>query len=223
MKAKREINKTFMGVIIIILMLGSLALMLFSPEVTFFAKVLFVAAFLGIGCLLVWSQLDRHFKRSLGREMRTSSKTEHAAVPAEQKSVSAKPRGVPARPFTYQVFDVRREFAGSSEADRLLERGHKYYRHYVLNLMICALFLWVALLILSLSNALLVRGSYLSLNALCGSTLLLLAGFVLAAPRRYLTSFTFSVWLGLNLIFLAPVVYISIRSHIQGLASQAEF
>ena len=118
---------------------------------------------------------------------------------------------------------MRRKFAGSAEADRLLEQGYKYYHRYVLNLVICALFLWSALLIVSFSNALFIRGSSLSLDALCGSTFLLLLGFVLAAPRRYLTNFTFSIWLGLTLIFLAPIVYIAVRSLFRGLAGQAEF
>jgi hypothetical protein len=222
MKTKREIKKSFMGVIVILVTLGSLALMLFSPQVSIFAKVIFVAALLGVGWLLLWSKLDRHFKQSLGREMRATSKTGYAAVLAEQGSVSAKPRGVPSRSFTYQVFDARRKFAASAEAEHLLSQGYKYYHHYVLNLVIGAVFLWVSLLILSFSNALLL-GESLSLNALCGSILLLLAGFVLAAPRRYLTSFTFSVWFGLNLVFLVPIVYMAIKGLVQGLAGPSEF
>jgi hypothetical protein len=136
--------------------------------------------------------------------------------------VSVKPRGVPSQPFPYQVFDIRRKFASSPEADRLLKQGYKRYHRYVLNLVIGALFLWAAFLFLSFSQALFLRGSSVSLNALCGSILLLIAGFVLAAPHRYLTTFTFSVWFGLNLIFLAPIVYAAIRSFIQGLTGQPE-
>jgi hypothetical protein len=222
MKPKREINKTLMGVIVVIVMLGSLALILFAPEVSVLAKVIFVAAFLGIGWLLLWSKLDRHFKQSLGREMRAPAKTASSSLAKQRESLSAKPRGTPAHSFTYQVFDVHRKSAGSSEAERLLKQGYKYYHHCVLNFVICALFLWAAFLILSFSNALLL-GESLSLNVLCGSMLLLLAGFVLAAPRRYLTTFTFSVWLGLNLLFLVPIIYFAIKGLVQGLAGPSQF
>ena len=82
MKAKREINKTFVGVIVTITTLGSLVLIFFSPEVPVIAKLVFGASLLGVAWLLVWSKLDRHFKQSLGQEMRNASKIGHASMPA---------------------------------------------------------------------------------------------------------------------------------------------
>jgi hypothetical protein len=220
MRTKHKLNKSFMGVIVSIVTLGSLALILFSPEVSAFAKFIFIAVFLGIGWLLIWSKLDRHFKASLGREMRAPSKAKPVFV-AEHESIKRE-RGAPLRQFTYHVFDVKRKVAVSSDADELLKQGYKYYHHYVLNLVIGAVFLWVAFLILSFGSAFLLSES-LSLNALCGLTLLLPVALILTAPGRYLTSFSFSVWFGLNLIFLAPIVYLAIKSLIQGLAGEVGF
>lgn len=142
-----------MGVIVSIVMLGSLVLILLSPEVSVIARIIFVAAFLGIGWLLVWSRQDRHFKQFLGREMQNTSKTGIAAVLAEGETVSVKARGTPSQPFTYQVFDIRRKFAGSPEADRFLKQGYKYYHRYVLNLVTGTVFLWAAFVMLSFSQA----------------------------------------------------------------------
>jgi len=110
----------------------------------------------------------------------------------------------------------------SPAADALLNRAYKHYRSYVANLVVGALFLWVSLSIVALVGGLLHSDLPISANLLCGSVIGLLVAFLVANPRRYPTSWTILIWAALNLLLLAPIVYVAIRSGVKAFIGQIE-
>ncbi len=223
MNSKSARNKIIatIGIVAIAVVFG---IGLFSSQVSESDRFTGIAAILVFGLAIGIALLNRRFGRSLGRAMRASgSKGENiSASAAGMEASEAKSRSAPSQPFTYQVFDMNSTPALSPAAEALLKRAYRYYRGYVTNLCVGALFLWASFFVLSVAASLLHVQLSIASDILCGSMISLLVAFVIANPRRYPTSWTIIIWGALNLIFLAAIVFVAIRSILQVLIGQSQ-
>jgi len=209
-------NGFLVAIIGSILIVGVFIAAIFSSQVAEADRYTIIVLVLVFSLAIFSALINRYFGKSLGRAMRASrSRAGDASALAEPELASVKRRSAPSQPFAYQVFDMNSTPDLSPAADALLKRAHKHYRSYVVNLAVGALLLWVSLSVVSLVSALLHSDLSISFDLLCGSMVALLAAFFIANPRRYPTSWTILIWGALNLLLLAPIIYVVIRSGVQ--------
>ncbi len=207
---KRE---TVGAILITILLVGGFVLLSFAPGVPAATRCILVGVALALGGLISWAVLDNYFKKSLGRAMRASPpKAGAVPEPAEPESSKAKRRSAPARPFAYQLFDLNSSPDLSAAGGVLLQRGHRYYQRYVLNLCLGAVFLWATCALLSLVSGLVNSQVSISADLLCALSIGLLLAFLVANPRRYPTSWTVIVWGALTALFALLILYMAVAS-----------
>ncbi|MGB8984487.1 MAG: hypothetical protein WCC12_21655 [Anaerolineales bacterium] len=220
---RKPVQSKVVALIGMIIVLGVFALAIFSPQVSKTDQFTGIATFLLFTAFISFALLSRRLGKSLGRKMRASSAKSRGAVvlTAETDLPGTKRRSLPSQPFAYQVFDMNSTPALSAGAEAVLKRAYKHYQGYVVNLAVGALFLWLSFSVLSATAAVLRIPLSVPTELLCGSALGLLAAFFAANPRRHPTSWTIIVWAALNLILLAVIIFVAIRSGVLALTSQS--
>lgn len=219
---KKPIGRKTIAITLMIATVAVFLLGLFSPQVSESDRFAGLATLLTFGLVIGIALLNRRFGKSLGRAMRASASKGRGASVSMTEAEEARQRSAPSQPFAYQVFDLNSTPALSPAADALLKRAHKYYRGYVFNLCMGALFLWASFFVISAGAGLLRVQLPVSSDILCSSALPLLLAFVIANPRRYPTSWTIIIWGALNLIFLAGIVFIVLHSGLQLIMGQGK-